>query len=188
MANELDPPEERDQRGSEQDAPEPRFLVIGEVLKPHGVRGEVRVIPHTELPERFTWLETVYVGEDDPQPTAVEGARFHKGWVLLKLAGYDDRDAAKALRGALLQVPYEEAIPLEEGEYFLYELEGFAVYDETGERLGEVREIIETKANNVFVIDGARGEILLPDIPEVIQEIDFDNGRITVHLLPGLLP
>ena len=169
------------------DSAEPSFLVIGEVLKPHGVRGEVRVLPHTDLPERFTWLEEVYVGKKDPQPVAVEGVRFHQNLVLLKLAGYNHRDQAQALRKQLLFVPEEEAVPLEEGEYFLYQLEGLAVYSDEGEDLGTLVEVIETKANNVFVVRGSRGEILLPDTEEVVLSIDFETERVTVHLLPGLI-
>lgn len=167
---------------------EPRFLGIGQVQKPHGVRGEVRVSPHTELPERFTWLKVVYVGEKNPQPVAVEAARVHGSSVLLKLAGYDDRNAADSLRGQWLQVPEEEGIPLEEGEYFLYQLEGLSVYTDEGRHLGELIEVIETRANNVFIVRGEHGDVLLPDTEEVILDIDFDNGRMTVHLLPGLLP
>ncbi len=179
--------EKNDRRGLVENSTEPRFLVIGEVLKPHGVRGEVRVLPHTDVPERFTWLETVYLGEENPRPVAVEMARLHQNIVLVKLAGYDDRDAAETLRGELLQVPETEAIPLEEGEYFLYQLEGLAVFSDEGQHLGELTQVLETGANNVFVVSGADGEILLPDIEEVILDIDFENGRITVHLLPGLL-
>lgn len=153
----------------------------------HGVRGEVRVRPHTDLPERFTWLETVYVGEVDPRPLAVEGVRFHKDLVLLKLGGYDSREEAAALKGELLQVPMTEAIPLAEDEYFLYQLIGLAVVTDEGESLGELVEVLETGANNVFVVRGERGDILLPDTSEVIVDIDFENGRLTVHLLPGLL-
>jgi len=164
------------------------FLVIGQITKPHGVRGEVRVMPHTDLPERFTWLEVVYVGEVEPRPVAVETARVHKNMVLLKLAGFDNRTEAESLRGEWLQVLEEEAIPLEEGEYYLYQLEGLLVFTDTGEALGTLVEIIETQANNVFLVRGPRGDVLLPDTVEVIQEIDFENGRITVHLIPGLLP
>ena len=71
---------------------EPRFLVIGKVLRAHGVRGEIRVLPRTDQPKRFTWLKEVYVGEPDPKAVVVEGVRFHKDLVLLKLAGYDYRD------------------------------------------------------------------------------------------------
>ena len=168
---------------------EPRFLVIGKILRAHGVRGEVRVLLHTDLPERFTWLKEVYVGEHDPTLIAVEGVRFHKEFVLVKLAGYDFRDQIDAIKGELLLVPREDAIPLAEDEYFLFQLVGLDVYADDGEHLGQLQDVIETGANNVFVVqrDGAK-DILLPDTEEVVVDIDFDNGRLTVHLLPGLLP
>lgn len=167
---------------------EPRFLVIGKILKAHGVRGEVRVLPHTDLPERFTWLKEVYVGEHNPTPVAVEGVRFHKDFVLLKLAGYDYRDQTDVLKGELLQVPMEDAIPLAEGEYFLFQLIGLQVYSDEGQYLGDLTDVLETGANNVFIVKGEDKEILLPDTEEVVTDIDFENGRLTVHLLPGLLP
>lgn len=162
-------------------------MVIGQVVKPHGVNGEVRVRMITDLPERFNWLETVYVGESQLEPVAVESVRFHKSFVLLKLAGHDTREAAVSLRSQYLLVPESEAVPLEEGEYYLYQLVGLAVYTDEGEHLGELVEVLETKANNVFIVMGDRGEVLLPDTEEVILDIDFDNGRMEVHLLPGLV-
>lgn len=165
---------------------EPRFLVVGEVLKPHGVRGEVRVRPHTDLPERFGWLASVLIGPDPMRIMAVEGVRFHQELILLKLSGIDDRESAARLRGRLLHVPIEEAITLNEDEYFLFQLEGLAVYSDTGRHLGAISSVIETGANHVFVVRGEEGEILLPDTAEVIQDIDFERQRMTVHLLPGL--
>jgi len=175
------------QRGSVEDGTEPRFLVIGQIGKPHGVRGEIRVVIHTDLPERFTWLEEVYVGQSDPSLVPVENVRFHKNWVLVKLAGYDDRDAVEVLRGQLLQVDESQAIPLEEGEYYLYQLEGLQVLSDEGKGLGTIVQVLETGANNVFVVRGQDGELLLPDTKEVVLDIDFDLGQMTVHLLPGLL-
>lgn len=176
-------------QGSVDKATEPSFLTIGQISKPHGVQGEVRVIVYTDLPERFSWLKEVYVSQrEHRQLVAVESARFHQNMVLLKLAGYDDRDAADTLRGAWLQVPESEAIPLAEGEYFLYQLEGLDVVTDSEEYLGKLVQVLETGANNVFRVLGPRGEVLLPDIKEVVQNIDFTHGRITVHLLPGLLP
>jgi 16S rRNA processing protein RimM len=182
------PTPDQDQRGAVEPSDESGFLIIGRVLRTHGVRGEVRAAMLTDLPERFTWLKTIYVGEKNPRPVAVESVRFHKDQVLLKLKGYDDRDAAETLRAEWLQVPEAEAIPLAEGEYFLYQLIGLQVYSDEGEHLGELVEVMETKANSVFILRGPRGELLLPDTEEVIRQIDFDNGRMTVHLLPGLLP
>ena len=148
----------------------------------------MRVIPHTDMPERFTWLETVYVGEMEKLPLAVENARMHKNIVLLKLAGYDYRDQVDALRNKWLLVPEEEAIPLAENEYFLYQLIGLQVFQESGELLGELVDVIETAAHNVFIVQMSEQQLLLPDSEEVVREIDFDNGRMIVHLLPGLLP
>jgi 16S rRNA processing protein RimM len=180
------------ERGLAETAVKPRFLIIGEIARPHGIRGEMRVVVHTDLPERFSWLKTVYVGDrrghDTPQPVAVASVRYHQDRVLLKLVDFDDRDAAGSMSGRLLYVPESEAIPLEEGEYFLYQLEGLAVYEENGRLLGHLTSVLETGANNVFIIQGDYGEILLPDIPEVILQIDFDASRMTVHLLDGLLP
>jgi len=188
LANKQQHQHDLEQRGSEEKSVEPRFLVIGQIGKAHGVRGEVRVTPHTDSPERFTWLETVYIGEPDPQPVAVESARLHKNFVLLKLAGYESREQVERLRGQWLQVPEEEAIPLEEGEYFLYQLIGLQVFQDTGHFLGELVDVIETAANHVFVVQTGTQQLLLPDTEEVVLAIDFEDGRMTVHLLPGLWP
>ena len=185
----IDPSEQSNQdkrRGLVDASTEPRFLVIGRVTKAHGVNGEVRVVPHTELPERFTWLDALYVGEKNPRRVGVESVRFHQNLVLLKLTGYDDRDTAETLRGEWLQVPVEEGLPLEEGEYYLYQLIGLNVVSDAGEVLGQLSDVIETGANNVFVVSGTAGELLLPDIDEIVLNIDFEAGQMTVHLLPGL--
>jgi 16S rRNA processing protein RimM len=172
---------------SEQTSAENKFIVIGQITKPHGIRGELRVKPHTDEPQRFTWLEQVYVGKTNPQPMAVEKARVHQRMVLLKLTAVTDRTQADALRGAWLQVPVEEAIPLAEGEYYLFQLEGLTVVTVDGESLGRLTSVIETGANHVFVVQGDKGDLLLPDIADVVEDIDFENGRMTVKLLPGLI-
>jgi 16S rRNA processing protein RimM len=174
-------------RGSVEKSAEPRFVTIGRVTKPHGVHGEVRVIPLTDLPKRFTWLKHVYVGETQPRRVAVLGARSHQDFVLLRLDGYVTRESAEELRNQILQVPEEEAIPLEEGEYYLFQAIGLQAITENGDRLGRVTEILETGANNVFVIAGDSHDYLIPDIPEAIREVDIENGRLIVRLMPGLI-
>jgi len=175
----------------QEDSTEPAFLVIGRVSRPHGVRGEVRVEIYTELPERFTWLDMVYMSRmpDDPEPrsVSVESVRFHQGYALLKLGQYETRGDVEALRGAWLMVPGEEALPLEEGEHYHYQLEGLEVYTEDDDYLGQLVEILETGANEVFVVQGPRGEVLLPNITDVVREVDVAVGRMTVHLLDGLI-
>jgi 16S rRNA processing protein RimM len=165
-------------------------LVVGRIVRAHGVRGEMRVEVLTELPERLTWLERVYLSRDpddeNPQPAAITGVRFHKGQALLTFDGTGSREEADALRSTYLLVPVGEAIPLEEDEYYLYQLEGLEVVTDEGERLGVIKEVLETGANQVFVVAGPAGELLLPNTQEVVQEIDVEAGRMTVHLLAGL--
>jgi 16S rRNA processing protein RimM len=168
-------------------------LVIGQILRPHGVRGEFRVAPYTDEPDRFARLETVFLADDpdvhpDPVPYAVDAVRLHQRLVLLKLHGVDDREAAAALRSLWILVAREDALPLAEGEYYLYQLEGMVVRTEEGETLGALLQVLETGANRVFVVHGERGDILIPDIPDVVTDIDFATGMMTVRLMPGLLP
>ncbi len=177
------------ERGSE--SSEPRFLIIGRIRKPHGVRGELKVSVLTDTPKRLTWLETVYITrrDDDPNPqaVAVKGVRFHGEDALLTLDGYASREAAGTLRQHWLMVPIAEAIPLEEGEYYAYQAIGLVVWTADGVQLGSVTQLIETGANDVFVVAGTDGEILLPDIPDVVQEVDIAGKKMIVTLLPGLL-
>lgn len=173
--------------GSVDRSAEPRFLAVGRVSRPHGVRGEVRVELLTDTPERFGWLEAIYVGEKNPRRVAVEGYRLHQDVVLLKLAGYPTRDEAELLRGELLQVPEAEAVPLEEGEYFLFQLEGLEVVTVAGTHVGRLVEVLETGANNVFVVEGPSGQHLLPDIPDVIVAVDIEGGRVVIQPMPGLI-
>ena len=168
----------------------PRFVLIGRVLKPHGVRGEVLVEAFTDLPERFIQLKTVYMSKKEGQtPILVDvvSARSSGHRILMQFVGYNDRNEADALRGRLLQVPFEEAIPLEENEFFIFELYGMSVKTDDGVDLGTISDVIQTGANDVFVVNGAQGEVLIPDTEEVVLKIERETREITVHLIPGLL-
>ncbi len=168
----------------------PKFILIGRIVKPHGVRGEVLIESFTDVPERFLTLKTAYLSRKEGQtPTSVSvtGARFHNLRILLKLKDVNYRDQADHFRGQLIQVPYEDAVPLDEGEFFLFELYGMSVVTDEGEELGSLKEIIQTGANDVFVVQGARGEVLIPDTEEVVLNIDRELRQITVHLIPGLI-
>jgi 16S rRNA processing protein RimM len=165
---------------------EPEFLAIAQIVAPHGVRGELRAVILTDFPERFAQLQTVYLGEGH-QPFNLEGHRFHHSQVLLKLAGVDDRTEAEAFRGNLVQVPLAEAVPLPEDTYYEYQILGLSAWTEEDELLGRVTGVLETGANDVYVIQSEGGnEILIPALTSVVLEIDLERGRLLVRLPPGL--
>ena len=186
--------------GEEHRSSEPRFLAVGRILRPHGLRGEVRVEIHTDYPERFALYDRVYLAaaEVDSRPSALlsaapsmtryalEGHRFHGGLVLLKLAGIDDRTQAEALRDLWVWIAPDQAAPLDEGEVYLHDMLDLQVVTDEGEELGHIQQIIDTGANPVYVVRGLRGEILLPDTDEVILDVDLEAQRVTVHLIEGL--
>jgi len=169
--------------------PELRYLAIGRVVRAHGVKGEISVSVLTDFPERFETTEWIYLG-DEFEATAyhLEKYRWHKKNVLLTLAGITDRNQAELLKGQLVQVPIEEAMPLPEGSYCLYQLMGLQVITTDGNNLGCVSDIIETGANDVYVVkkDG-QPEILLPAIPDVVKSIDIEQGQMVVDLIDGLI-
>jgi 16S rRNA processing protein RimM len=171
--------------------PEPRFLAVGQVAGAHGIRGEIKVNILTDDPERFGRLSRVWLGrdEEEPVPWPLEGYRLHHGRALLKLEGCDNRTLAESLRAHLVLVPLEEAIPLEEDEYYEHQIIGLGVWTSSGERLGEIEEILYTGANEVYIVrsdEPGRKEILIPAIEEVVLEIDLEAGRMTIEPLAGL--
>ncbi len=185
MTNNLSPRER--ERGSA----EPRFLIIGFIRKPHGVMGELKVSVESDEPARFFDLERVYVSrrpnDANPRPLTVENVRFNKEEALVKFAEINGREEAGTLRQHWLFVTLEDALPLAEDEFYAFQAIGINVLTDTGEQLGTVSQILETGANDVFIVQGEQGEILIPDIEGVILEVDIANGQLLVHLPDGLL-
>jgi 16S rRNA processing protein RimM len=166
-------------------------LAVGQVVGVHGLRGELKVEVLTDDPRRFGQLKRVFLGleNDEPVPRLLTGYRLHKGRALLQIEGCRDRTQAEALRGQLVQVPIEEAIPLEEDQYFEHQIMALEVWTVSGDFLGTVQEIIHTGANEVYVVrsavPGAR-ETLIPAISDVVLKVDLEAGRILVELPQGL--
>jgi 16S rRNA processing protein RimM len=171
--------------GSHDGRERPTHLVIGRILGPHGVKGEVQVEILTDFPERFDLLKRVRLGEE-LHAVAVEGCRRRAGKALLKLEGYDSRETAGKLCGQLVQVPIDEAVPLGDDEYYLYEIEGLEARTAEGEYLGHIVEIIETGSNDVYVVRNGGREILIPALSDVVTKVDLKAGRIEVQLPKGL--
>lgn len=173
-------------------AEHPPFLLLGRVLRPHGIRGELRIEVITAYPERIVPSMSVYIGSDPQEAAAavkyeVVKVRTHQQYLILQLVGIADRTAADRLRQQYVMIPLEDAIPLEEGEFYLYQVIGLPVYTVDDEYLGEVVEVLETGANDVYVIQGPRGEVLLPAIDECVIAVDIKTRKMTVNLMDGLL-
>lgn len=164
-------------------------LEIGQIVNTFGIKGEVKVNPFTDDINRFDDLKKVYVkSRKEERLYKVENARYHKNMVLLKLEGIENPEQAEMLRNAFLEIDREDAIPLEEGTYFIVDLIGLDVYTDENKLLGKVEDIYNTGANDIYVVKDELGkQILLPGIDEVIKEVDLDNGMIIVHLIPGLI-
>lgn len=171
---------------------QPHYLILGEVLRPHGVRGELRIRILTDYPERVSKIKTVYLGRDpmefDADAYSVQASRIHQDYLLLKLKEIPDRNEAELLRGLYVMVDFDNAVPLDEDEFYLYEVIGLKAYTNEGEWLGTVNNVIETGANDVYVVSGSsHGELLLPVHEETLVDIDFEEGKITLKLPDGLL-
>lgn len=148
-----------------------------------GVRGDLKVLPLAP-PEVFAKGRTVHLGET---PRKIERSRPHDKILHLKLAGVDNREDANELRGAYLELPEGELPSPGEDTYYHYQLIGLRVATTGGEELGEIAEILSTGCNDVFVVRGPRGEVLIPGIDDVVVEVDIPGGRMVIEPLPGLL-
>ena len=166
---------------------EPVFLVIGRIRRPHGVHGEMLMEVITHFPERIQPQTTVFVGPKH-LPMRVLTRRWHQKNLLITFEGYSDREAAATLRNQLVYIRADSLPRLPDGEYFHHQLIGLRVQTMSGQDLGSLIEILETGANDVYVVRSESGkELLLPAIESVILEVDLDNGALKVNVLPGLL-
>lgn len=165
---------------------EPVYLVVGFLRRAHGVRGEIIMDLHTDFPERLQSGRKLFVGEEH-KPMTVSNARPHAKGRLVKFKGVETPEDAGQLRNQWVYVRSTDVPSLPEGKLYQHELFGFEVVDEYANALGELVEIIETGANDVYVVRNESGkEILLPAIPSVVLEIDSSRRLMRVHLLEGL--
>lgn len=165
----------------------PAFLEVAKVRRPHGVQGEMVVEIRTDFPERLRPGKTVYVTPEN-KPLTITSRRSHNEGLLLGFSGVTTPEDAARYRNRILCISASDAHELETGEYYFHDLLGLDVTDESDRRLGALTEILETGANDVYVItDDAGAEILLPAIPDVILEVDLKAKKMKVHLLPGLV-
>ncbi len=155
-------------------------IVIGRVGAAHGIHGDLRIIPLTDFPERFSALREVMVGDEllHIEQMKPQGKNF-----LMRFREYTVREDAQRLTGRLLTVARAEAAPLDEGEYYVFDIVGLTVYDEEDNELGSVENVLRTGSNDVYAVRSEDGrEILIPALRAVVQSIDLPGGRMTVRL------
>ena len=165
------------------------LVAIAKVARPHGLRGEVAADVLTDFPERFEDLGKVVVLADDQSRAelTIEGFRFQKGRVFLKFAGLDTVESVEPLRNAEICVPEDEAVELEAGEFYDWELEGCRVVTVDGTELGTVRELMRTGGTEILVVQGTEKDYLVPFAEAICTEVDIENELITIDPPDGLL-
>ncbi len=159
------------------------FVEVGRVLRPFGKFGELRVEELTDLPERFGPGRNLYLNRE---PVKIKRSRRLRDALLVEVEGIDTPEAAKGFQGAVFEVPVSELPELPEGTFYHYDLIGLRVTSTEGEELGELVEIIATGANDVYVVRGTDGDLLLPAIPDVIKKVDVVGREMTVEMVAGL--
>lgn len=164
-------------------------LQVGVITQTHGIRGEVKVFPTTDDVNRFQKLKEVILETGKERLTlTVAGVKFFKQYVILKFREYDSINDVEKYKGAKLLVPREKAVKLQKDEYFVADLIGMQVVTEDGEPFGRLKNVLETGANDVYVVETTEGkEVLLPAIRECVLQVDMEKGVITVHIMDGLL-
>ena len=166
-----------------------KLLQVGVITQTHGVRGEVKVFPTTDDPARFKKLKQVVLDTGkETLPLEIESVKFFKQFVILKFKGFDNINDIERYKRCPLLIERENAVPLEEGEYFIADMIGMKVITDEGENFGILKDVMETGANDVYVIEHpSEGEVLVPAIKECILDVDIENRQMKIHVMNGLI-
>lgn len=165
------------------------LLQAGVITTTHGIRGEVKVFPTTDDVHRFEDLDSVLLDTGrEYMKLEIENVKYFKQYAILKFKGIDNINDIEKYKGRSLYVTRDQAIPLEEDEYYIADLMGLDVYLESGEKFGVLKDVMETGANDVYIVETEEGkEVLIPAIHECVLDIDIEENRMEIHLMDGLL-
>ena len=165
------------------------FVSIGRIVRPHGIRGEVKVTPLTDWPERIKEYGSLYMerGEGGGKWVEIEKGRVQGNQVILKISRIDDKKVAESLRGAELKIQGDKIIPPPEGSYYIFDLIGLEVTTTEGKRIGSVVDILRMPAQDVYVVDANGREVLIPAVKAFIKRVDIQGGEIVIRVVEGLL-
>ncbi|MDZ7722778.1 MAG: ribosome maturation factor RimM [candidate division KSB1 bacterium] len=174
---------------SEEPENKSKFLIVGKIVKPHGIRGGLKVFPITEDRDRFKQLESIYLGDENLPETSytVEQVSYTPKHLVVYLKGINNRNDAEALKDAYLYVSEEQALELPEGSFYYYELVGMSVQDQDGKILGLVNDVVDYPAHRMFVVDIDGRDVLIPDVQDIVKKIDAQKRMISIHVIEGLL-
>ena len=166
-----------------------QLLQVGVITQTHGVRGEVKVFPTTDDAARFKKLKHVMLDTGkETLPLEIESVKFFKQFVILKFKGFDNINDIERYKRCPLLIERENAVPLEEVEYFIADMIGMKVITDEGENFGILKDVMETGANDVYVIEHpSEGEVLVPAIKECILDVDIENRQMKIHVMNGLI-
>ncbi len=164
------------------------LLQVGVITSTHGIRGEVKVFPTTDDVKRFKKLKQVILDNGkERRDLEIESVKFFKNMVILKFKGIDNINDVEKYKQSPLFVTRDNAVPLADDEYFIADLIGLNVQSDEGEELGEIADVLQTGANDVYVIKKKGvNDLLVPAIKDCVKEVCIEEGRMLVHLLPGL--
>ena len=164
-------------------------MQVGIITQTHGIRGEVKVFPTTDDAGRFKELKEVIMDNGRERlKFEIEGVKFFKQYAILKFKGYDSINDIEKYKSAKLYIKREQAVKLKKDEYFIADLIDMEVITEDGEYFGKMKDVLATGANDVYIVTREDGtEVLLPAIKQCVKSIDMEQGRITVHIMDGLI-
>ena len=166
-----------------------QFLQVGVISSTHGVRGEVKVFPTTDDMARFKKLKQVILDTGrEHKLLEIESVKFFKQFAILKFKGIDNINDIEKYKGKSLLVDRKNAVKLQKDEYFIADMVGLEVFTEDGVAFGTMKDVLETGANDVYIIDSPQyGEVLVPAIKQCILDVDIENNKMTIHLMEGLV-
>ena len=168
-----------------------KYLEVGKIINTHGVKGELKIAPMTDDPRRFDILKSVFVSPevtDDMKEYKIQWVKYLNNSVIIKFEEIDDMDTAEKFKGQALIIDRKDAVKLPKNSYFICDLIGLIVYDESGKELGVLKDVLQTGSNDVYVVKGEnKKEILIPAIKSVVKEISLENRKAVVNLPQGLV-
>lgn len=181
-------PRRQRQQADAQAAASEDWVTIGRIVALFGVRGDVKVLPETDIPNRFSQLGEVYVGPEHQRRRVTKASPYRESMVLLRLAGIDSANAAAALIGQAIAIPLAQLPTLPADQYYIHDLIGLRVESSSGQKLGVIVDVLPTGANDVYVVReaGTGRDVLAPAVKEMVKRVDLAAGVIIIDPLPGL--